>query len=135
MEGEDFRVMVLNDSTIKVFRDGRIHTLCKYKDGRERWTDRVLRLHKGYLRVYIGSRKNNKEHFVHNVIALCYLGEKPQGYPLCNLNTLSVHLSLPSLCLKRECIRPSLNTFIVVSFKTITRKSSSSITYRFMGSF
>ncbi len=57
MEDEDYRVMVLNDSTIKVFRDGRIHSLFKYKDGKEKWTDRPFRLNKGYPRVWIGSKK------------------------------------------------------------------------------
>jgi hypothetical protein len=89
MEDEDYRVMVLNDTTMKVFRDGRIHTLYKYKDGREKWKDKAFRLsHNGYFRVFIGSRKNNKEHFVHNVIALCYLGEKPQGYQTDHINSI-----------------------------------------------
>ena len=61
MEDEDYRVMVLNDTTMKVFRDGRIHTLYKYKDGREKWKDKAFRLsHNGYFRVFIGSRKNKK---------------------------------------------------------------------------
>jgi len=97
MEDEDYRIMVLNDSTIKVFRDGRIHTLFKYKDGREKWTDRVLRLHKGYLRVYIGSRKNHKEWCVHNIITLCYLGEKPQGYQTDHINSIRTDNRLENL--------------------------------------
>jgi len=89
MEDEDYRVMVLNDTTIKVFRDGRIHTLYQYKDGRERWTDRLFRLsHNGYPRVSFGPKNNHKDHFVHNVIALCYLGEKPQGYQTDHINSI-----------------------------------------------
>ncbi len=88
MEDEDYRVMVLYDTTIKVFRDGRIHTLFKYKDGTGKWTDRAFRLNNGYPRVWIGSKKNRREHYVHTVIAVCYLGEKPQGYQTDHINSI-----------------------------------------------
>jgi len=98
MEDEDYRIMVLNDSTIKVFRDGRIHSLFKHKDGRERWTDRAFVLNKdGYPCVWIGSRKNHKNHFVHNVITLCYLGEKPQGYQTDHINSIKTDNRLENL--------------------------------------
>ena len=90
MEDEDYRIMVLNDSTMKVFRDGRIHTLYKYKDGREKWNVRSFVLNKdGYARVMIGPIKNKRAgHYVHNVIALCFLGEKPQGYQTDHINSI-----------------------------------------------
>jgi hypothetical protein len=98
MEMEDYRVMVLNDTTMKVFRDGRIHTLYQYKDGREKWTDRAFRLsYNGYPRVWIGSKKIYKEWFVHNVIALCYLGEKPQGYQTDHINSIRADNRLENL--------------------------------------
>ena len=98
MEDEDYRVMVLNDTTIKVFRDGRIHTLFKYKDGREKWTDRVFTLsQKGYFRVSIGSKKNKRAHLAHNVITLCYLGEKPQGYQTDHINSIRTDNRLENL--------------------------------------
>ena len=99
MEDEDYRVMVLNDSTIKVFRDGRIHTLFKYKDGREKWRDRVLTLSHGYFRVFLDSIKKNHKvrHFVHNIIALCYLGEKPQGYQTDHINSIKTDNRLENL--------------------------------------
>ena len=90
MEDEDYRIMVLNDSTIKVFRDGRIHSLFKHKDGRERWKVRVFTLSpKGYPYTMIGSRKNKRaNYFVHNIITLCYLGEKPLGYQTDHINSI-----------------------------------------------
>ena len=98
MEDEDYRVMVLNDSTIKVFRDGRIHTLFKYKDGRGKWTDRAFNLDKdGYFHLRIGSKKNRREHYVHNVIAVCYLGEKPQGYQTDHINSIRADNRLENL--------------------------------------
>jgi len=97
MEDEDYRVMVLNDTTIKVFRDGRIQALFKYKDGTEKWKDRVFSLsHNGYPHVFISS-KNHNNYFVHNVIALCYLGEKPQGYQTDHINSIKADNRLENL--------------------------------------
>ena len=106
MEDEDFRVMVLNDTTMKVFRDGRIHSLFKHKDGRERWTDKAFRLNKGYPRVWIGSKKNRREHYVHTVIAVCYLGEKPEGYQTDHINSIKTDNRLENL----QYITPQQNT-------------------------
>ena len=107
MEEEDFRVMVLNDTTMKVFRDGRIHTLFKYKDGREKWNVRVFRLHNGYPCVFIGSRKNKRaNYFVHNIISLCYLGEKPNGYQTDHINSIRADNRLENL----QYITPQQNT-------------------------
>ena len=88
MEDEDYRVMVLNGTTIKVFRDGRIHTLFKHKDGREKWKVKAFILHYGYLRVFVSSNNQRTHHFVHNVIALCYFGEKPEGYQTDHINSI-----------------------------------------------
>ena len=80
MEDEDYRIMVLNDTTMKVFRDGRIHT---YDNHHSKWVDRKFRLnHNGYYRCCIGI----KQYFVHNIIALCYLGEKPLGHQTDHIN-------------------------------------------------
>jgi len=107
MEDENFRVMVLNDTTMKVFRDGRIHTLFKYKDGREKWNVRVFRLHNGYPCVFIGSRKNKRaNYFVHNIISLCYLGEKPNGYQTDHINSIRADNRLENL----QYITPQQNT-------------------------
>ena len=98
MEDEDYRVMVLNDTTMKVFRDGRIHTLFKYKDGREKWRDRVFSLsHNGYPHVFISSKNKKVHYFVHNVIALCYLGEKPLGYQTDHINSIKTDNRLENL--------------------------------------
>ena len=98
MEDEDYRVMVLNDSTMKVFRDGRIHSLFKHKDGREKWRVRAFNLDKdGYFRVRIGSKKNHKDHLVHNIITLCYLGEKPLGYQTDHINSIRTDNRLENL--------------------------------------
>ena len=98
MEDEDYRVMVFNDTTIKVFRNGRIHTLFQYKDDREKWRVKAFRLSRdGYPRVWIGPKKNHKDHFVHNIITLCYLGEKPQGYQTDHINSIKTDNRLENL--------------------------------------
>ena len=97
MEDEDYRIMVLNDSTIKVFRDGRIHSLFKYKDGRERWNVRLFGLNKGYPCLMIGSNNKRAHLYVHNVITLCYLGEKPFGYQTDHINSIKTDNRLENL--------------------------------------
>ena len=107
MEDEDYRVMVLYDTTIKVFRDGRIHTLFQRKNGTERWTDRAVVLSNGYPYVLLGSKKNKRVNYsVHNVIALCYLGEKPQGYQTDHINSIRTDNRLENL----QYITPQQNT-------------------------
>ena len=107
MEDEDYRVMVLYDTTIKVFRDGRIHTLFQRKNGRERWRVRAFSLsHNGYPRVSFGSNKNHKYYLVHNVITLCYLGEKPEGYQTDHINSIKTDNRLENL----QYITPQQNT-------------------------
>ena len=98
MEMEDYRVMVLNDTTIKVFRDGRIHSLFQYKDGTEKWKVKPFRLNRGYPRVFVGLKKNKRaDHLVHNIIALCFLGEKPQGYQTDHINSIKTDNRLENL--------------------------------------
>ena len=81
MEDEDYRVMVLNNTTMKVFRDGRIHT---YDNHHSKWVDRKFSLnHQGYYQLGIGKKMKP---YVHGVIALCYLGEKPDGYQVDHIN-------------------------------------------------
>lgn len=88
MEDEDYRLFELNDTTMKVFRDGRIMT---YDDSsRKRWVDRKFQkgTHGGYLYFGTGSslKGNYKQYLVHNVITMCYLGEKPDGYETDHIN-------------------------------------------------
>ena len=122
MEDEDYRVMVLNDTTIKVFRDGRIHSLFQYKDGREKWRDKAIILSNGYPRVSIGPRKNQRAyHFVHNVITLCYLGEKPQGYQTDHINSIRTDNRLENL----QYITPQQNTQKIKTINGINVKGYS----------
>jgi len=80
MEDEDFRTMELNGSHLKVFRDGRIHS---FNSRFNKWTNRKYTLSEtGYYRVDI----RRKTLFVHNVITLCYLGMKPEGYQTDHIN-------------------------------------------------
>ena len=83
MEDEDFRVIELNGSHLKVFRDGRIHSLSKRCKRYEKWIVLHYSLSNGYYRIGVGG----KDIKVHNVITLCYLGIKPEGYQTDHINT------------------------------------------------
>ena len=100
MEDEDYRIMVLNDTTMKVFRDGRIHTLCNTTTKKEKWYDRKFRLRKdGYYDFGTGSHKlgTYNHHCVHKIIALCYLGTKPQGHQIDHINNITTDNRLENL--------------------------------------
>ena len=75
MENEDFRIIVKNNTTMKVFRDGRIFTLFTYKDGRERWIERSSNPNnQGYIRIQIGE----KPYQAHRLILEAFVGESEQ---------------------------------------------------------
>jgi len=72
MEDQDYRIINVNDTMIKCFIDGRIHTLFTYKDGREKWKERSNKPKTdGYIRIQIG------ENFYpsHRLIMLAFVGE------------------------------------------------------------
>jgi len=75
MENEDYRTIVKSNITIKCFRDGRIETLFIYKDGKERWTPRIVKgCKKGYIRIQIGGIM----YFAHRLIMEAFCGESEQ---------------------------------------------------------
>ena len=85
---EDFRTMTLNNTELKVFRDGRIHSYDKF---RNKWVDRKFRTRAdGYFDFGLGSHRYGtyKGYTVHSVITLCYLGEKPEGLQTDHINNI-----------------------------------------------
>jgi hypothetical protein len=95
MEDEDYRIMVLNDTTMKVFRDGRIHT---FHNRRKTWTNRKFNTNNdGYYRIKVGTNEKNITLLVHNVVALCYLGEKPDEYHADHINNIRTDNRLENL--------------------------------------
>lgn len=75
MENEDYRIIIKNNISIKCFRDGRIFRLFIYKDGREKWNERILKPNKkGYFRMRIGQ----KHYFAHRLIMEAFCGESEQ---------------------------------------------------------
>ena len=70
----DYRIMVLNDTTIKAFSDGRIFTLSK-KCKKGEWIERRNKPDsKGYIRIKIGG----KMYYAHRLIMIAFVGESDQ---------------------------------------------------------
>ena len=81
MADEDFKFFTMGETELKVFRDGRI----KYLDKRSKiWKDKKLSNCNGYLNTSI----DYKTVFVHNIIALCYLGIKPECKQTDHINSI-----------------------------------------------
>ena len=81
MADEDFKLFTMGKTELKVFRDGRLQYFTK---GGKVWKDKKANNNKGYLRTGI----NGKMVFVHTIIALCYLGEKPEGKQIDHINSI-----------------------------------------------
>jgi len=75
MEDHDYRIMTMGDTTMKCFRDGRIHTLSKKCKKYEKWNERINKPNNhGYIQVKIGG----KLYQAHRLIIQAFLGESDQ---------------------------------------------------------
>ena len=84
MADEDFKLFTFNECDLKVFRDGRLQHLDKRSKSKV-WKDKKGSYnHNGYLRTGI----NGKTVLVHNIIALCFLGEKTEGKQTDHINSI-----------------------------------------------
>ena len=83
MADEDFKLFTMGKTELKVFRDGRIQHLDKRSKSKV-WKDKKANDNKGYLKTGI----NGKKVFVHTIIALCYLGIKPEGKQTDHINSI-----------------------------------------------
>ena len=82
MADEDFKLFTIGKTELKVFRDGRLQYFTK---GGKVWKDKKGNDNgKGYLRTGI----NGKLVLVHTIIALCYLGEKPDDKVIDHINSI-----------------------------------------------
>ena len=81
MADEDFKFFTMGETELKVFRDGRI----KYLDKRIKiWKNKKSSNCNDYLR----TRIDEKKVLVHTIIALCYLGERPEGKQIDHINSI-----------------------------------------------
>ena len=82
MADEDFKLFTFKGNDLKVFRDGRIQFINK---GGKVWKDKKLSNDGcGYLKTWL----NGKTFFVHTIIALCYLGERPDDKVIDHINSI-----------------------------------------------
>ena len=71
----DYRIITLNDTTIKCFRDGRIFTLSKKCKKYEKWNERSNKPNsRGYIRIMIGRKLCH----THRLIMIAFVGESDQ---------------------------------------------------------
>ena len=71
MEDEDYRIITVNDNTIKCFRDGRVHTLSKKYD---KWIERTSKPSGRYIRIMI----DKKQYLAHRLIMIAFVGKSDQ---------------------------------------------------------
>jgi len=82
MADEDFKFFTMGETELKVFRDGRL----QYLDKRSKvWKDKKGS-NNGYG--YLITKLNGKLVLVHTIIALCYLGKKPDDKVIDHINTI-----------------------------------------------
>ena len=72
---EDYRIITVNDNTIKCFRDGRIFTLDNRCKKYEKWNERTNKPNNGgYIRIHI----SGKMYFAHRLIMIAFVGKSDQ---------------------------------------------------------
>jgi len=81
MADEDFKFFTMGKTELKVFRDGRLQFLDRWS---KIWKDKKSSNCNGYLKTKI----NEKMVLVHIIIALCYLGERPEGKQIDHINSI-----------------------------------------------
>jgi len=75
MEDEDYRIINFANTTIKCFRDGRIHTLDNRFKKYEKWNERTTKPNnRGYIHIQIGV----KLYLAHRLIMMAFVGESQQ---------------------------------------------------------
>ena len=82
MADEDFKLFTMGKTELKVFRDGRLQFFIK---GGKVWKDKKGS-NNGYG--YLITKLNGKLVLVHTIIALCYLGERPEGKQIDHINSI-----------------------------------------------
>ena len=95
---EEYRVIQLNDYTIKCFRDGRIHTISKRRH-KGMWIERTsLPNNRGYIRLNLGG----KWYSAHRLILMAFVGYSDQEID--HINRIKTDNRLENLryCTRRE---------------------------------
>ena len=80
---DEYHIINLNDTMIKCYRDGMIHTISKKYGKKGEWVERQSKPDsKGYIRIRIGG----KLYRAHRLILMAFLGESDQQVDHINRN-------------------------------------------------
>ena len=74
----DYHIINLNDTMIKCFRDGRIHTICKKSNKYGKTGEWIERSNKPRSTGYIQIKVGGKHYLAHRLIMLAFVGESDQ---------------------------------------------------------
>ena len=95
---EEYRIITLENTTIKCFRDGRIHTISKWRNKGE-WMERTTTPNdRGYVHLNFG----RKMYYAHRLIMLAFVGYSEQDID--HINRIKTDNRLENLryCTHRE---------------------------------
>jgi len=99
MDEEEYRIITVNDYTIRCFRDGRIHTTSKRQHNYGRWIERTTLPRKdGYIRLNIG----RKSYHAHRLIMMAFVGFSDQEIDHINRIKNDNRLENLRYCTRRE---------------------------------
>jgi hypothetical protein len=99
MDEEDYRIIQVNDYTIRCFKDGRIHTTSKRRHNAGRWIERTTTPNRhGYIRLNLGGKYYN----AHRLILMAFVGYSDQDVD--HINRIKTDNRLENLryCTHRE---------------------------------
>ena len=74
----DYRIITVNDTTIKCFRDGRIFTICKTSNKYGKKGEWIERSNKPVSNRYIQIKVGGKLYYAHRLIMMVFVGESDQ---------------------------------------------------------
>ena len=68
-----FKIIELHNNTLKVFEDGKVLVLGKYKPNKDEYYEKKCSNVRGYLQLHLNHKNKEKLYFVHRLVAYAFL--------------------------------------------------------------